>query len=268
MGVIPQISMALLSIIPYYMNPECGERLGFCIVLILTSLFFDLVGLPFLPLCDEWLRVDYISRSSFFFCVLSLFETALVICIFFLEVRSWHDLLPRVCRRRCSRLPPSGGSQTGAAKMWIVPQEVKSAEKCTSGDTRAASSVSLMGESSTLDTSQHKRHSGNTAFGSLMKSHSLKAAHGVEVEPDHLSKLSQRLRKQLYRQAFYTLDTDYSGSLSTEEIHDFGEFMLGNEWSNELTETFMRTACIGNSEALTFDEFARFCEMSLLDHKS
>jgi len=45
--VIPQISMALLSIIPYYMNPECGERLGFCIVLILTSLFFRFGGSAF-----------------------------------------------------------------------------------------------------------------------------------------------------------------------------------------------------------------------------
>ena len=71
-------SMAVLSFIPYYMNPDCGERLGFGITLVLAILTTDVVLIDLVPRCSEVLVMDFITRLSLIFCFLSLMESALV----------------------------------------------------------------------------------------------------------------------------------------------------------------------------------------------
>jgi len=89
------------------------------------------------------------------------------------------------------------------------------------------------------------------------------------IDQDHsddidLLKLSSRLRKQLFRQAFILLDEDFSGLLEPDEINTFGMFMLGEEWTDDLLTKFMVVADLDHSGGLSFEEFAFFCEDQLL----
>merc|ERR1712137_361035 len=70
--VIPQVFMGILSFIPYYMSPECGERLGFGITLVLAILTTDVISMGMQPVCNETLLMDYVTRLCLIFCILSL----------------------------------------------------------------------------------------------------------------------------------------------------------------------------------------------------
>merc|ERR1719217_1325640 len=83
-------------------------------------------------------------------------------------------------------------------------------------------------------------------------------------EDNHLSKLDSRVRKQLLRQAFYILDENYTGTLERDEVHRFGHFMFGDDWSDYKTHLFLQEADLDMSGDISFDEFATFCEQHLL----
>merc|ERR1712136_683468 len=52
--IIPQIIAGLLSFVPYFMSPECGERLGFGITLVLAILTTEVVSMS--EMLPRWCR--------------------------------------------------------------------------------------------------------------------------------------------------------------------------------------------------------------------
>jgi len=68
------------------------------------------------------------------------------------------------------------------------------------------------------------------------------------------------MRAQLYKQAFYILDADFSGDLSADEIDAFGSFMLGGDWTEQLFHAFMEMADKDTSGTVTEQEFVDLAE--------
>jgi hypothetical protein len=274
--VLPQVSMGVLSFIPYFMNPDCGERLGFGITLVLAILTTDVVLLDLVPRCNEVLFMDYITRLSLMFCFLSLMESAVVLWTFYLTVGSFSELLPRWCHPRRTK------KSLDSLEALFVKR--KGSDACVHPASDSADrheDDSGAKSSSDVVTTAHRFSTGSSAggaFGStklegkFTKRKSMllegEAAAGEEEGKTPVTKLSRRVRVQLYRQAFYILDEDYSGRLEPEEINKFGSFMLGDEWTDQLTSSFMKEADLDQSGSLSFNEFATFCESKLLDESS
>jgi len=73
-----------------------------------------------------------------------------------------------------------------------------------------------------------------------------------------------QLRRQLYHQIFYAIDCDFNGTLQLEEIDEFGYFISGNKWNMEQARQYMYEIDLNWDGVLDYEEFAFFCEESLL----
>ena len=69
--IVPQVSLAVLSLIPYWMSPECGERLGFGITLVLAALTTEVVTMSMMPISGKTSFMHYVAWLSFSFCIIS-----------------------------------------------------------------------------------------------------------------------------------------------------------------------------------------------------
>lgn len=290
--LIPQIAMAFLSFIPYYMNPDCGERLGFGITLILATLTVDVISIDLMPVCQEKLRMDWITQVSFAFCMISLLESALVLFLYYLEYETPWEIFPRWLR-------PGGVKRKLAEQKTLRSFRTSNCLEQTSKAERimAEKSKSSSGESSRADVVvpafdteaippppkgiNEKRFSDNVWVeggnlpGSVKDEPVHRSLNGGWVNDERslinesaIMKLDLRVRNGLYRTAFYTLDENYSGRLEVDEISNFGHFMLGADWTEDLTREFLEVADVDNSGALSLNEFAEFCEKALLDQQS
>jgi len=67
----------------------------------------------------------------------------------------------------------------------------------------------------------------------------------------------------MYRQIFYLIDQDCSGTLDLEEIDDFGHFMVGSTWNRTAAVEFIHSMDLNCDGLLDFEEFVIFCESNL-----
>ena len=72
-------------------------------------------------------------------------------------------------------------------------------------------------------------------------------------------------RRNLYRQAFFDIDANFSGTLSLKELEAFGKFMLGQKWNTGTAEDFIALYDTSRDGELDFDEFVAFCETCVLN---
>jgi len=72
-------------------------------------------------------------------------------------------------------------------------------------------------------------------------------------------------RRNLYRQAFFCIDANFSGTLSLKELDQFGKFMLGQKWNPRAAEEFLSLYDTSKDGELDFDEFVAFCETCVLN---
>lgn len=73
-----------------------------------------------------------------------------------------------------------------------------------------------------------------------------------------------QLRRQMYHQIFYAIDVDFSGTLQLDEIDEFGYFIAGAKWNIDEAEHFLMDIDANWDGVLDYEEFAYFCEESLL----
>lgn len=79
------------------------------------------------------------------------------------------------------------------------------------------------------------------------------------------------IRQQLYAQAFYVLDDNFSGSLDKKEVKRFARFAVGPEFAKTYLNEFMDALDLDQNGLLSFQEFALFCDNHLMrdyDHES
>eukprot|EP00929_Paragymnodinium_shiwhaense_P031823 TRINITY_DN17751_c0_g1_i1.p1 TRINITY_DN17751_c0_g1~~TRINITY_DN17751_c0_g1_i1.p1 ORF type:complete len:753 (-),score=110.33 TRINITY_DN17751_c0_g1_i1:112-2070(-) len=268
--ILPQFTMACLSIITYFMKPDIGERLGFGITLVLAVVATDIVATEYLPVCQEVLLMNWISWTSLFFCVISLFESGVVLHLHNLEATDSRALLPwclrglKICGVRCK--PPML-----LIKLYTRFRRRSKARNRVESDLSVTGVVPESGLAGILDYGE-KADDGRDEPESPTKMHIAEkqrrpAAAPTEEERVHL-KTAARMRMQLYREAFYVLDQDFSGLLERDEIDYFGHFMMGDDWNDAMLDEFMEKADTDGSGGLGFAEFTAFCESCILDHEA
>eukprot|EP00928_Gymnodinium_smaydae_P028995 TRINITY_DN21966_c0_g1_i1.p1 TRINITY_DN21966_c0_g1~~TRINITY_DN21966_c0_g1_i1.p1 ORF type:complete len:805 (-),score=104.50 TRINITY_DN21966_c0_g1_i1:17-2431(-) len=315
--IVPQIAMAALSVITYFMDAAIGERLGFGITLVLAVIATDIVATDFMPVCDEVLLMNYVNWSSLLFCIIALFESGVVLSIYYLELLDFQQVLPRCLRRKSFRTKDTQlgemlAGMTSALRrlssenpilrrmstggVSVVPQE-----QATDG-----SEPPPLGFGVAVSEPASPLYDAKSPFYADPLSPRARSASEDGVIPFPPSPLSScrpppsssgegdavrdrstsnvtlqtfrkalekngaghrqgiRLRTQLYREAFYILDDDFSGKLEKKEVDDFGRYMLADDWTPDLLDEFMRHADLDHSGGLSFAEFCRFCEGSIL----
>jgi len=348
--VLPQVAMGMLSLVTYWMSPQVGERLGFGITLILAVVATEIVAVELMPVCGEILKMNWISWVSLAFCLFALFESAVVLWLYYLEVNDMQDLLPgwiqRIGQRgftsrlgiisdfipkrnpekirnqrlhaklqqdladkqtlRCRTVGQLKDGPATLGKAGTATQGKDGAEVATTATQgKDGAEVSPLfvpsgpcgeagsKESNVVDTSSlngtRPAPGASAAFAPKATSSQPRTSFGCEVlvdpfgskagrgvtptesdyadEASDIVKLSGRLRRQLFRQAFHLLDEDFSGRLEPCEVNSFGLFMLGDDWSDDLLTEFMEMADLDNSGGLSFNEFSTFCEHQLLRTK-
>jgi len=235
--IIPGVLLACMSFVTFWMDPEIGERLGFCITVILAMFTNDVVAASLMPVANEKSLMDYLSLGCTLFGVLSLVETAFVLFLYHHIAEGWMDLLVPEQVQRCL------SSVSGALQEWRrrwsgeQPDPHRAAE--TEDVTEALADVRSQGLA---------RPSGSLLPRMMLK-------HGPEALPK-----DAKVRRQLYRQIFYTVDKDFSGSLDLDEVSEFARFMFGDQFDEAKAREFIETFDLNHNGLLGFREFAIFCD--------
>eukprot|EP00928_Gymnodinium_smaydae_P007322 TRINITY_DN12648_c1_g1_i1.p1 TRINITY_DN12648_c1_g1~~TRINITY_DN12648_c1_g1_i1.p1 ORF type:complete len:831 (+),score=68.78 TRINITY_DN12648_c1_g1_i1:43-2535(+) len=94
---IPAITIAALAFMPFWMSPECGERLAFGVTIILAVVMNDVTASALMPVCKERLLMDYVSLVCFLFSVIGLLESCLIVCLYHRsEATLYQAVVPHV----------------------------------------------------------------------------------------------------------------------------------------------------------------------------
>ena len=72
------------------------------------------------------------------------------------------------------------------------------------------------------------------------------------------------VRIQTYRQIFTAIDTDFTNVVELDELEEFCEFMMGQDWDQDEGLEFLRRYDIDVSGGLDFTEFVVFCEENII----
>jgi len=86
---IPSIAITLVSFATFWLDPDCGERLGFGIAVILAVTMNDVTATSMMPICDSVVLMDYISMICLIFAIFSLWETVVVSNLYFRNDKNW-----------------------------------------------------------------------------------------------------------------------------------------------------------------------------------
>jgi len=86
----------------------------------------------------------------------------------------------------------------------------------------------------------------------------------IVKQPSQKDTTQYMLRRQMYHQIFYAIDRDFGGTLSLEELDEFGYFIAGSTWSKKDAADWLRKYDKNWDGVLDYEEFAIFCEENLL----
>ena len=82
---LPTIFLAYLATVVAFLPPECGERLGYGITLIVALEVGKVVLVGIIPVAGEILQNDILTLISVMICYFSLFETTIVLFLYYYE---------------------------------------------------------------------------------------------------------------------------------------------------------------------------------------
>lgn len=92
---IPTITITLVSFLTFWLDPLTGERLNFGVTVILAVIMNDVVATTMMPVTDQTVLMDYISMICLLFAIGSVFETVVVLNLYFRDDKNWlHAFLP------------------------------------------------------------------------------------------------------------------------------------------------------------------------------
>jgi len=228
--IIPSVMLTCVSFLTFWMDPVIGERLAFGITTILAMYANEITAVDMMPVCDEKVLMDYMSIVAMLFGVVSLLETGVVLFLYNQTVQTWGEVF----------MPA-----------WLRPIYDKiylSIQTKQAADRRARDGTSLADQPSSAERSTSMGSDGSAKEKLVLK----------DTQNHHA-------RRNLYRQAFFVIDTNYSGTLSLKEMDLFGKFMLGQKWNVQAALDFLNKFDTSKDGALDFDEFVAFCEMCLTD---
>mmetsp|Transcript_64551 Transcript_64551/g.188851 ORF Transcript_64551/g.188851 Transcript_64551/m.188851 type:complete len:832 (-) Transcript_64551:142-2637(-) len=245
--IFPAIILTCLSFITFWMNPEIGERLGFNITVILAMFTNDVVAAGMMPVANERLLMDYLSLGCSLFGFLSLLETGIVLFLYHSTAENLRAALVPDWLRRFSA-DPAGLLHERFCR--------------TPEPTLRQTSFHVDSTTTAVEKTLRRRLSSHHLTGELSNTTGKCAASLKESRGSTMSK-DMRIRRQLYRQIFCTVDADFSGSLQLDEVSDFAQFMFGDKWDPDQAQELISAIDTNGNGLLGFNEFAVFCDMCL-----
>ena len=113
--IFPSLVAAIGSLICFFLSPDVGERLSYCITLNLALQFSKVIMMEMLPICSEALWANYFLLYNEIFTLFALFETAVILSMHHADGRGtglpvW---LQGICKRNMRRVPRS--------LIWCLP---------------------------------------------------------------------------------------------------------------------------------------------------
>jgi len=270
--IAPQVAAASVSWLTFWMHPEVGERIGFGITLLLTSVAFDWVAAGFMPVCDEKMMLMILTRWVSIFIIFSLVESTVVLYIYHWKAWVLEDFTPwpvwvvmqQVNKLRHKR-STGKGDMGGKMKLLGPLPEASLTPQAQPGEAPPAAKRMVV-----VDAGVNEREARTPRIVSVDDEQSASATQSAthEAQLNAQSTTStpsttsttydNAARIRLFRRAFFVLDEDYSNSLSEVEVHQFGSFMLGSRWTEDLLLKFM-----GGKRTLNLSEFCVGCTETL-----
>jgi hypothetical protein len=224
--VIPSVMLTCVSFLTFWMDPIIGERLSFGITTILAMYANEITAIDMMPVCNEKVLMDYMSIVAMLFGVVSLVETGVVLFLYNQQAETWAEvLMPSFIRPFYDQFLKVQRNRRWAARDQGKPAASDSAD----------------------------RQGSLGSNGSEKKKMMLKDTQNLHA------------RRNLYRQAFFCIDANFSGTLSLKELDQFGKFMLGQKWNPQAAEEFLSLYDTSKDGELDFDEFVAFCETCVLN---
>ena len=80
-SIIPGILLTCLSFVVFWTPTESADPLGYGISVVIVNVLSNLVLIDILPFCGEMIWIDLFAQTNTFFCVLSLFQSAICISL-------------------------------------------------------------------------------------------------------------------------------------------------------------------------------------------
>lgn len=77
--IMPLTILSFASFVPFWLDPECGERMGFGITLILAMISTQFLLAAYLPICAEELWISRFVEFLYYMSILAIGESAVVI---------------------------------------------------------------------------------------------------------------------------------------------------------------------------------------------
>jgi Ca2+-binding EF-hand superfamily protein len=257
--ILPGIGLTFVTFLTFWMSPDIGERLGFVSTMILAMIAQEITATSYMPVCNFRLFYDYISIVSLMFGAVCVVETGVVLYLHHQVAENWTELfLPEWVIDRLALLAMRQKKDTMGKRVKLKRQ--------MTGSNKTGSQKT-----------PHAKLSNN--------SKAPKAAKGTKAE------MHIRIKKQLYRQLFFLLDTDFDGHLDLDEIADFLETVgaehsadhskdnRGNSSSHSLSFAggirsemfqnlieFMELYDKNGDSLLEFDDFCKFCDSEFAAH--
>mmetsp|Transcript_44539 Transcript_44539/g.80032 ORF Transcript_44539/g.80032 Transcript_44539/m.80032 type:complete len:723 (+) Transcript_44539:110-2278(+) len=266
--IAPQLIMAGLSYITYFLRANMGERLGFGMTLMLAVVATDIVATEFMPVCNEILLLSYITWLCFALCATALFESGIVLTMYSLTIIDIVQILPRcfgflrssaLALDKRQALNAKAMRVSGFGGIRVSPHD--SAPDAPSPSTRPEHENSeIRSATPPAEVSTSGAWSSPVPPGHTAPPKPPGQPWQMKYSSNSQAVKETRLRQQLYREAFYILDVNLSGRLEIAEVNNFGLFMMGDDWTEELLHLFMAEADVDSSGGLSFTEFSDFCE--------
>lgn len=218
--ILPAMFLAPIGFLSFWMNPAIGERLGFCMVVILAIVTNDMVAQEMIPVCGQRVFLDMLTNHCKLFSIYALLETAIVLYVYHLKVDSWKEAL------------------VPSLALSMFPDKY-----CKNSDQKATPS--------------------HTASSRVLKQSTLSGGSKCSLASLQAEAV---VRRQLWLRAFYTIDADFSGTLTVEELSEFIDLMTLS--SKHGGRSIVTTHDLDGNETLNEEEFLEMCENELVNGRT
>lgn len=271
--IFPPIIMAILSFAVFFVPSGAADPLGFGISVIIVALLNNLILINMLPICGEVLWLDLFALNNTTFCVLALFQSALMIAIETTEGEhlfpEWVEELIRLIwkalrhARRCFRCH---ASCLQSRFPQVLPRSW-----------RASTSPSLVGASGAVPHGRKKPKLPRTRKDPLMESGERRSAAGIlkrEMPPAPSTGSDvgggsgggdgfdgDVAKLQYFEHLFYEIeriDTSSDGYLDTETCRRYFANVLLETSTEDLLALF--NTYLENLVELNCLQFVRMCK--------
>ena len=106
--VLPYVAITFMSFTTLWLDPDCGERIGYSATLFLSLIAVDFIASDMLPKTNEYLWIEVLSGWSMFLCALTLMTSVLSLYFY----HKWLRRNSRMLREDESNIRKDQGIRT------------------------------------------------------------------------------------------------------------------------------------------------------------